>query len=201
MPGKFIVLEGIDGVGTTTQARILTDHLIDHGRDAIFTAEPTDGPIGRMIREAVSGRYSLGSPAVALLFAADRLDHLNRLIKPALADGLAVVSDRYLFSSLAYQSLTNDPDWVATINRLAPPADLVILLDAPAEVCLDRISARDGWLLDVFEKPDFLGQVRQRYLEVAEARQAAGERVIIINADQPVDRVAKEISAAVETVV
>jgi len=200
MPGVLIALEGIDGAGTTSQARALVEWLERRGREALLTAEPSGGAIGRLIREALAGRLSLRPPALALLFAADRLDHLARQIEPALERGQIVVSDRYVFSSLAYQSLDSDPGWVETINGLARPADLVLLLDAPVEVCLERVQARDGSLKEIFESESLLLEIRRRYLDLARERSRRGERVVVIDAAAPLEQVREAVlSAAART--
>lgn len=193
MLGKLIAIEGVDGAGTTTQAALLAQWLIDHGVDCVITAEPTDGPLGQLIRQALSGRFIVDPETLALMFAADRLDHLARTVRPALEDGLSVVTDRYVHSSLAYQSLGANPDWVATINSQAPPADLVILLDAPVDLCLERVKARDGWLIDIFENESFLERVRANYLRLARLARGAGERVKVLDAARPVEEVTKAI--------
>lgn len=197
MQGKLIALEGIDGAGTTTQARLLADWLRAKRRDCLLTAEPSTGTIGAFLREALKGSYALPPPAMALLFAADRLDHLAREIGPAIADGLVVVSDRYLFSSLAYQSVGNETAWVEAVNSRAREADLTILLDAPVETCLQRVKSRDGWLMDLYEKSEFLSQVRQNYLDLAAQPGRTEGKVMVIPAESPV----KEVASAVARVV
>src|SRR5512139_742195 len=113
--GLFIAIEGIDGAGTTTQAKLLFDGLRARGLPVHLTREPSDGPIGVLIRQILTGRVvvpGLQGPrapdwaTMALLFAADRLDHVEAEIAPNLADGVTVVSDRYDYSSVAYQSVT-----------------------------------------------------------------------------------------------
>ncbi|MBW2619117.1 MAG: dTMP kinase [Deltaproteobacteria bacterium] len=198
MPGYFIALEGIDGVGTTTQARLLADWLQAKGRDCLLTAEPSAGTIGTFLRQALKGSYALPPPAMALLFAADRLDHLAREIRPTLADGLVVVSDRYLFSSLAYQSVGNEAAWVEAINSRAREADLTILLDAPVEACLQRVKLRDGWLMDLYEKAEFLSQVRQNYLDLAAQPGRSKGKVVVIPGESPVEEVASAVARVVE---
>src|SRR5260221_6737154 len=126
----FIALEGIDGSGTTTQSGHLVAHLASRGRRAHATREPSAGPIGRLLREILLGQHGLpgGAPAdgqaMALLFAADRRDHLRREIEPALAAGTDVVSDRYLMSSLAYQAEEAERSWVASLARVVRAPDI-----------------------------------------------------------------------------
>jgi dTMP kinase len=140
----FIVLEGIDGAGTTTQTARLVDYLHRHGRRATATQEPSSGPVGRLLREALHGEHKLGDgrpmsgSTMALLFAADRLDHLGREIEPLLASGSDVVSDRYLLSSLAYQAEESDRDWVATLARGVRRPDVTLLIDLPIAVAASR---------------------------------------------------------------
>ena len=105
-PGKLIVLEGIDGSGTTTQARLLCEWLAGRGVAVHLTREPSDGPVGRLIREILHGAHApVAGDTMALLFAADRVDHLSREVLPALDRGTHVVTDRYYHSSLAYQAI------------------------------------------------------------------------------------------------
>ena len=143
-PPLFIVLEGIDGSGTTTQLDRLADHLTARGRRVHATREPSAGPVGRLLREILLGGHRLpdGSPAdgraMALLFAADRRDHLRREIEPALAAGIDVVCDRYLLSSLAYQGEEAERGWVAELAREVRPPDLTLLLDLPVSVAAAR---------------------------------------------------------------
>jgi dTMP kinase len=143
--GRFIALEGLDGSGTTTQAARLADALGARGRTVVRTQEPSHGPIGRLVREALR---SLDAPldpdALALLFAADRRDHVAREIEPALARGHDVVCDRYVMSSWAYQGLASDPQWVQTINAHAPWPDLTLVLELPAADAVARVHARGG---------------------------------------------------------
>ena len=140
----FIALEGIDGSGTTTQLDRLVAHLKARGRAAHATREPSTGPIGRLLRELLLGQHALpnGAPAdgqaMALLFAADRRDHLLREIEPALERRVDVVSDRYLMSSLAYKAEEADRGWVAGLARSLRTADLTIHIDVPVAVAAER---------------------------------------------------------------
>ncbi len=168
MRGRLIVLEGADGTGTTTQARALADHLTVRGRPVHVTAEPSRGPIGMLIRQMLGGdrpREAIDRE-LALLFAADRLDHLAREIEPKLAAGVDVISDRYLLSSLVYQALDLPLEWIASLNQHAPPAAVTLLLTVPVDVALARIAGRGGHH-EVFETAEVQRRVHQRYRELA----------------------------------
>ncbi len=155
--GCFIVLEGIDGSGTTLQTRALADRLRGLGREVLETREPTSGAIGALIRERLSVRAAALDPAaLALLFAADRIDHIAREVAPALAAGTVVISDRYLLSSLAYQSLDCDPAWIREINGRAARPDLTLVLEVPVEVAFDRVQRRMAQGAAVEERFDAL---------------------------------------------
>ena len=130
---RLIVLEGLDGAGTTTQARRLVDHLRSRGQLTHLTREPSDGPIGRLIREMLTGAHAIAGEKLSqstfgLLFAADRLDHLQREVEPALAAGAIVVSDRWYHSSLAYQGTGAERDWIAQLNARARRPDVTVFL-------------------------------------------------------------------------
>jgi len=195
MEGFFIAVEGLDGAGKSTQVKALARWLEGQGRETVLTAEPSAGPMGRLVREGLSGRLRLSPAAMALLFAADRLDHLARTVEPALDQGQVVVSDRYLLSSLAYQSVHNNPDWVATVNSRARPADLTILLDLPVEVCLERLKGRSRFR-DIYESAELLGSVRLNYLDLAAKGNKAGQQVATIDARQPRERVRRLVIQA-----
>ena len=155
--GRLIVLEGMDGSGTTTQAALLSEWLIEKGFSVTSTREPTEGPVGRFLRSALRGELSdeqarsmtLDWAAMALLFAADRVDHVTRTVAPALARGEMVVSDRYDLSSLLYQSMTSPEGaqavpWLRSINRLARRPDLTIVIDLSDDVAQARRALRGG---------------------------------------------------------
>lgn len=177
----FIVLEGLDGAGTTTQSRLLADALRARGRRVHETREPSDGPVGVQIRQALTRRLvgrgggRLSPETIALLFAADRVDHVVDEVQPALDAGKVVVSDRYVHSSIAYQGAELPLDWVVGINARARLADLVVYVEVPTDVCLERIDARGE--RELFEKAEFLEQVAARYEDAFEARQDPMVRV------------------------
>ena len=143
--GRFIALEGIDGSGTTTQRGALASALRSRGHVVLETNEPSSGSIGRLARERLAqGAVPLDRGALALLFAADRLDHVASEVEPALAEGRVVITDRYVMSSWVYQALDCDPAWVRAINSRAPWPDLTFVLDVPASEAMRRVTARHG---------------------------------------------------------
>lgn len=143
--GRFIALEGIDGSGTTTQRGALAEALRARGHVVLETNEPSSGSIGRLARERLAqGARPLDRGALALLFAADRLDHVASEIEPALAAGQVVLTDRYVMSSWVYQALDCDPAWVRAINGRAPWPDLTFVIDVPADEAMRRVMARRG---------------------------------------------------------
>lgn len=159
--GRFIVIEGIDGSGTTLQTRAVADWLTSRGHRVLETREPSTGPIGALARQRLSVHADAAPLTLALLFAADRLDHIAREVAPALAAGVVVLSDRYLMSSLAYQALDCDPQWIRQINRHAPLPDLTLVLDVPADVAFARAQRRTADGGSVAERFDALGLQRR----------------------------------------
>lgn len=195
----FIVLEGIDGSGTTTQLGLLERHLQGRGRRVHATREPSAGPVGRLLREILLGGHRLpdGAPAdglaMALLFAADRRDHLSREIEPALAAGIDVVSDRYLLSSLAYQAQEAERDWVATLARDLRAPDLTLLLDLPVAAAAARRRAA-GRALERYDADDVQARVAARYRELV----AGDPRATVLDARGGIEDVARAVAAAVD---
>ena len=142
---NFLILEGLDGSGTTTQLLLADEALDSRGIPHLCTGEPTKGPVGRIIRQILKRRIQVRPETVALLFAADRNEHLyeeNEGILSHLRQGELVVCDRYLFSSLAYQSLTCDPEFVFSLNRNFPLPKHVVFLDTPVAVSQQRLTIR-----------------------------------------------------------
>lgn len=160
----FIVFEGIDGSGTTSLSKRVCDRLESEGEDVRWTKEPTGLEVGEIIRDRISGDPD--RRLLALLFAADRLEHCREIIRPALESGKTVVSDRYLPSSLVYQSGAGlvDLEWVDRLNRYAEDPDFVFYVKAGVDTCLERISGRSE--KDSFEERSKLKDLSQRYDEV-----------------------------------
>lgn len=178
----FIVFEGLDGSGTTTQSAALAQALRAAGHEVVLTHEPSEGPIGVMIRQALRRRLTLPNQealdhrSLALLFAADRIDHLRALVEPALARGAIVISDRYVHSSLAYQGATLDMHWVDALNAQARIADLVLWIDVPVDECLRRMALRGGEA-ELFENQRALEPVLGRYEQAMALRPERTRRV------------------------
>jgi dTMP kinase len=202
--GRFVVLEGLDGAGTTTQARLLGDRLRAAGRRVHVTAEPSGGPVGALVRQVLSrrvvgvrGEGDFDGGALALLFAADRLDHVASEIAPRLADGVDVISDRFTLSSLAYQGLTTgDLAWVEALNARAAVPDLTVFLRARASVALRRrrAAATDP---ELFEVSEFQREVARSYGRSIERLRAAGQKVVEIDGEASVEAVSAAVWASV----
>ncbi len=188
--GIFICLEGIDASGKSTQARWLVRNLRRKGFDAIYTTEPSKGEVGSFIRQYVLQRKRR-VPAVveALLFAVDRVDHVESKIEPALESGKIVVSDRYVYSSLAYQGAAGlNIGWIKQINSVALPPDLAIYIDAPPEVVLKRMRRRRS----VMETLENQRRVREVYMQLVRE-----ERLVLVDGNRPASEVAQNILAMV----
>lgn len=186
----FIVLEGIDGSGTTTQLDRLTAYLHSRGRKAVATREPSTGPIGRLLREILLGKHlnpdgsKLDGRAMALLFAADRRDHLTREIEPALAAGIDVVSDRYLLSSLAYQAVEADRAWVAHLAEGVRTPDLTFLLDVDVRTAAGRRQQANR-AVERYDADQTLLAVAENYRQLAANR----PDVVTVDASGSIDEV------------
>lgn len=204
--GRLLVIEGLDGAGTTTQARLLGDRLRAEARPVHVTAEPSAGPIGALVRQVLTRRVVGGPPgafdpaALALLFAADRIDHHAVEIAPKLARGIDVVTDRYTLSSLAYQGLSvGDLAWVEAVNARAPAADVTVFLRArPAVAFRRRRSASID--REIFELAAFQRRVARAYERGIARLRAAGQRVVEIDGEAPVEAVAGAVWDAVSRV-
>lgn len=167
--GRFIVIEGADGVGSSTQCSMLVDALKAEGRIAMLTGEPSSGEIGRLARAMLRSGGETNPATLALLFAADRLEHYNDIIRPALQAGIDVVSDRYLLSSYVYQSLDVPLDLVKSFNAVAVPADITILISLPFDVAWERIQRRiksGAALEEIFDKLESQKRIHANYSDM-----------------------------------
>lgn len=200
--GRFFALEGIDGSGKSTQLKLLAQRLEQAGRPCLTTCEPTHRPMGALLRQVLTRQVRCDSRVVAPLFVADRLDHLlneeNGLCK-AVEDGFTVLTDRYYFSSYAYQSVDLPLEWVIEANR--PCAELLrptatIFIDVEPELALERIAQnREG--TELFETMERLTRTREQYFRAFEAQKDV-ERVIVLPGNQSVDAIAQAIWEQVE---
>jgi dTMP kinase len=164
--GFFICVEGLDASGKTTQSKLLVRNLRRKGFDVVYTTEPSHGRIGRLIRKHVlTGKNRLSGVLEALLFAADRVDHSEREVVPALKADKVVVTDRYLYSSLAYQGATGlDLKWVEEVNRWAIKPDVTIYIDISPEIVLKRLK-REKSIMETLQNQR---RVREIYLKLVE---------------------------------
>lgn len=210
--GRFIVIEGTDGAGTTTLAKSLGEHLQKARIPVHVAAQPSGGPVGAMIRQILSHRLVVhtdfgprapGWATMGLLFAADRLDQLEAEILPMLRDGVTVICDRYDLSSLAYQSATASDDpaeveqavaFIRQINARARRPDLTLVLDCPFEIAAKRRRAR-GRGAELYDD----GEVQKRLIEAyAHAeRLVPGDRLVHIDASREMDEVLADAVRAI----
>ena len=200
--GRFIVLEGIDGAGKTTQAELLIEKLVADGRMVKRTAEPTSLPSGKEIRRALAGEIKKSECEMALSFTLDRIIHnihATEGINAALEQGYDVICDRYYYSNLAYQGQSTDYGWVKAMNFGCPEIrhpDLCIYLDLTPAQSLERIRAgRES--LEIYENEETLGRVRNAFFKVFEDSDVK-DPVAIINAYRTPEEVAREIVERVD---
>lgn len=201
MGGKFIVFEGIDGSGKSTQIALLKERLLKEGRRVETSAEPTEGAIGKLLRRILSGEIPMNGEAIASLFASDRLDHLlnpkTGLIKKL--DGCTtVIEDRYYFSSYAYHAYDMPMALVRQMNAACAArlkADLTIFIDVDPDICLERIK-KNRTQIEIFEKKDRLEKTRSYYFQAF--RDAKGENICIIDGNRPPAEIHEEVWNLVE---
>jgi len=187
--GAFICIEGLDGCGKTTQAKLLVKKM-RKSHNAVYTAEPSRGKIGAFIRKScLYGEKRLSSVVEVLLFAADRLEHVENEVLPALRQGRLVVSDRYVYSSLAYQGAAGlSLEWIEKINEHAPRPDFAIFIDVDPKIVMQRLKPNKS----VMENLATQRKVREVYLKYV----AKGE-LTRIDGDKPKKEVAEALSAVV----
>jgi dTMP kinase len=211
--GRFIVVEGIDGAGTTTMVEELVKHERAARRAVHRTCQPSTGPIGAMIRQFLSRRLIVptefgpsppGWATMALLFASDRLDHLEAEVLPLLRDGVTVICDRYDLSSLAYQSVTSSAEnqadaarvvqWIREINRHARRPDLTIILDVDPERAAQRRRQRGGGR-DLYEDPELQVRLADAYAHAE--RLLPNDRLVHVDGNRSVEEVLAGAAAAI----
>lgn len=207
--GRFIVFEGIDGSGTTTQLERYAQRLRAQKRVVHVTREPSDGPIGSLLRQTLAGRINLRPSRLAqtmgLLFAADRLDHLASEIEPYLRDGAVVLSDRYDLSSLAYQwasagdaATPELTDWLRNLNRFARRPDMTIVIDVSPQTAERRRRVRDG-AVELYEESGLQARLAALYRDAEKLMPA--DTIAHVDGDQDVDDVAAAVVEALRALV
>jgi len=189
--GILIALEGLDGSGKTTHAHILNENLQKQGYNSEYTREPSVGKIGRFIQNTVLYNDDMTEPIIeALLFAADRVDHIKNFVEPKISNGRIIISDRYLYSSLAYQGARGvSLEWLKRINEFVPKPDIAFYIDVPPEVALNR---KRG-VRSVFEKIEFQVKVRNIYLEFVRTKE-----LNLINGNATINYVQEELLTKIE---
>lgn len=197
----FIVVEGLDGSGKSTQIEMLRDRFQAGGDPCHITAEPTDFPTGKFLRSVLRGEVKVDQRTAAALFAADRIEHIHhpeRGLIAELAKGKHVISSRYYFSSFAYQADQADPSWIALLNSHAKgilSADLTIFLDLDPTVSMQRLRLRGGQA-ELYETEAKLMEVRESF-KLAFKYFGEGENIVVIDANRDPVAVAEDIWAAV----
>jgi len=195
----FIVLEGIDGSGKSTQARLLELRLENEKQPVHRTFEPTDNKIGRHIRAIIRQEVTVHSETLAALFVADRLDHIlddNYGMKAQLANGYHVICDRYYFSSYAYHSLDVSMNWVMDANSLCAQLlkpDIIFFIDVDPAICMQRI-ANNREQTELFETKSQLEKIRANYHEAFDKKKT-DEHIVIIDGNQTETQIHEEIYA------
>lgn len=190
--GTFICIEGLDGSGKTTHAHRLVQNLQKQGFDAIYTTEPSRGALGTFIRSYVlEGEKRVPRVVEAVLFAVDRVEHLETMVKPALNEGKIVISDRCVYSSLAYQGATGlDLEWIEKINSFALPPDLAIYIDVPPEVVVKRIRRKKS----VMERLETQRKVQEVYIKFVDKG-----KLVPIDGDKTKDEVEQDLLSLILT--
>jgi len=198
----FIAFEGIDGSGKSTQAKLLAQHLKNAGHKVYTTFEPTDSPIGSLIRNIMKGRMNADHKTIAGLFVADRLDHLlnevDGMVKK-LEEGYTVLTDRYYFSSYAYHGTHMNMDWVIQANGMSAKIlkpDINLFIDVSPDVAMTRIN-ENRIVLDLYETHDNLNKVREKYFEAFDKLKHQ-EIVAIIDGNRSVEAISNDIFGKIE---
>jgi dTMP kinase len=196
--GRFVVLEGIDGSGTTTQVARLADRLRTARVQVRATHEPSDGPVGTLVRQVLTGRIIVpggrapGWATMALLFAADRMDHVESEIEPFVSAGGVIVSDRYDASSLAYQSVSSGTEardaveWIRSLNRYVRRPDVTIVLDLQPEEAAER-RLRRGEAAQLYEQNEVQRALSVFYRDLA--RHMPHDRIVVIDGSGSIEEV------------
>lgn len=201
-PGKLIVLEGLDGAGTTTQSPQLARWLRQHrGVEKVYvTREPSPGAVGALIRPVLTRRIAMDGRTLASLFVADRLDHLYAEdgVIERLRAGEWVIMDRYYLSSFAYQALALGQEelrWLWYLHEPCVAPDVTFFLDVPVRTCIERVGFARAFHFELFEEEDILHKVYEQYLFAIRRFRSVGQNIQLIDGTQPIKKVAETIRA------
>ena len=204
-PGKLVVIEGLDGAGTTTQVLLLEKWLTEVARISLHTTrEPSIGPIGALIRAILTRRMSADTLTIAGLYAADRNDHIYQPggLIDQLESGNWVLMDRYYLSSFAYQASGMDEmqiQWLRAIHRYCPPPDLTLFVDVPVKICLERIVKNRNAEFELFDEEEMLTRVYTQYQKAMEYFSGQGEKFVMIDGTQPIQKVFEDLRNQIST--
>lgn len=190
--GAYISLEGLDGAGLPAQAEMLASWLKKQGRKVVLTKEPTSSPIGGLIRAILKGEWGTDKETIALLFAADRANHLHRTILPAISAGSVVVSDRGMLSQLAYESDELRLTWLRALNSEFPKPDVTVIIDVPADVAAKRLAS--GRSSEQFAIQSQQHAVRRRFLKL----QKEFPNCFVVDGNQEPEKVNEEVARIVK---
>lgn len=195
MQGKFIVFDGPDGSGKTTQKMLLKQYLESKGLDVVTSKNPSDGRIGILLSQHYLKR-SLGL-LTSFLFAADREENLREVVQPALKKGSWILQDRYSYSSLAYQQASGmDLHWLIGLHRYFPRPDIAFIFKLDAETCMKRIQGDNRSRIVDYEKREFLENVIRNYLHLPEALK--DHNIKIIDGSRSPEAIQKEIRKEID---
>ncbi|MGN0629301.1 MAG: dTMP kinase [Oscillospiraceae bacterium] len=200
--GLFIVIEGVDGSGKSTQANLLAKYLRSLGRRVHHTAEPTESGLGGMVRDGLGGEHPRTTEELAAMFLADRVAHNvspKSGIKQYLESGTDVVCDRYYYSSLAYQGVDGDLQWVADMNLNSPvieKPDICVFIDLDPEKCLEHIRAGRSHFEIYEENSAIIAETRRRYGIVFDMLKGR-DNIVIVDGSRTPEEVSADVIAAV----
>jgi dTMP kinase len=197
---NFIVFEGCDGAGTTTQRNILRDKLTSEKMDVFDTFEPTDSPIGRLLREALSKKHEFCPETLTFLFSADRCEHIygkNGILEHCNRGGITIC-DRYLLSTQVYQGILCGDELALRLNSEFPIPAMLLFFDIDPEIALSRVEGR-GQTKEIYEYAEFQTKVRARYKKLLPSCGEQGSKVLVIDAAKPIGEVAANVWDAVNS--
>ena len=196
-PGKFIVIEGLDGSGKSAQVELLVNFLKEQGKEVILTREPTlESEAGRQIKQALLGEVKIAPLQLQALYVQDRKEHLENKVVPALQKGVFVVSSRYAFSTFAYGASDGlGLDVLVKMNEHFLLPDMTIIINVSPEHCMQRIEKR-GEVKELFEQEQKLKRINEVYQKLP----GMFENVMMINGEQPIDSVFEEVKNVVNSI-